>query len=80
MIMVEIHVRQYINEKWVDLGIIRKETITGAMRYIDVCQKKLVSDYPGIITLRQNVNELLVVNLNHGPVRLSVYSPIHDQD
>ena len=70
--MVKIFVTQYINDAWVNLAAIHMTSMLHAINYIDNLQRTLASDSPGTITLRGDVDSLLVVNLNHGPVRLSI--------
>jgi hypothetical protein len=72
--MSQILILQYINGIWVDLGIIGFKKLTDATRYVDVLQVKLISDTPGTITFRGDLDHLLVVNLNHGPLRVVIRS------
>jgi hypothetical protein len=71
---VSISVRQYINGEWVSIGFIRGYSMTKARNIIDEFEEKLVlnSSEVGTVTFRQNVNSLMVVNLNHGPVSLKI--------
>ena len=72
--MTQVLILQYINGVWVDLGIIGFEEVSRATEYIDHLGTSLVSDTPGTITLRGDLEHLLVINLNHGPLRMVIRS------
>ena len=70
--MVLTSILQYINGEWVQLGEIRGGTLTKEFNNLDDLEKKLNSTTDNIITIRQDVKSLLIINLNNGPVRLTV--------
>lgn len=70
--MVLITVYQFINDEWKHLGNLQMATRTRAVNYIDELQEKLADPDVINVTLRENVKDLMVLNLQYGPVKFRV--------
>ena len=69
--MITIQVRQFINGEWNSLGEIQQSDYTNAVNYIDELQEKMASGNI-MFTFRMGIGNLLVVNMNHGPVKFNM--------
>jgi hypothetical protein len=70
--MVEIAVRQFMNGEWHLLGQSRFSTGGLAIDWIDKMQRKINESNDNIIPIRQDVNGLMIINLDHGPIRFNI--------
>jgi hypothetical protein len=70
--MTIVTILQYIDGTWIHLGDIRGRSYNVECKKMDDLQDALNFSTDNIITIRQDTSSMLIINLNHGPVRLSV--------
>jgi len=71
--MILVSILQYIDGAWVHLGDIRGRSYNRECQKFDELQKQLNSNtITKIIPIRQDIGSILLINLDHGPVRLTI--------
>jgi len=70
--MVTVSILQYIDGTWIHLGDIYGRSYNKECKKMDDLQDALNFSTDNIITIRQDISSMIIINLNHGPVRLSI--------
>lgn len=66
-----INITQFINNQWIPIGTVACNSFE-AVQKLDSLEKKLSQNSDKYIAVRQDKNGLLIINLDHGPVKMRV--------
>ena len=70
--MIVLSVTQLINGQWERIGNIQFYSSVNAEKYLELLKGSIEESKNRLLPLTQNGNQLMIINLDHGPVKFRI--------